>query len=291
MAEITLILGSVGLFVAGFVAWYTLVAPPGVRRFRAGSGHGGPSRACRAPRRRTHHDAVATFRRRSADTIRPRHFSRRPPGHSRFLRDVYPAPLTFFACPCGGASVWRRSSLPPCSAASWRMARCPVRDLRRRGAAPGRDTAVGAPELPRRHLREGQPGSGHAVLRAWRWWPRWRGSWPSRPPRPASAAGADAAAALPAGSPRSLVPPASVLLARTTRRGSRGVFRPDYGLDARRRGSASSNPRTADPGLRLEPFERPRCAATVGSPRIRSKENNTHVEIPNGAVALGAAAH
>ena len=52
MAEITVILGSIGLFVAGFVAWYTLWhrrVATSFERVRVGSAR---SARCRAPGRR-----------------------------------------------------------------------------------------------------------------------------------------------------------------------------------------------------------------------------------------------
>ena len=120
MAEITLILGSVGLFVAGFVAWYTVWH----RRASAAFERVPVSAARSAHVVRRADEPITTLvaisRRRSAGTLPDPAVHL---GHSPFLWGVYSAPLTFFACPCGGASVWWRSSLPPCSAASCRTAR------------------------------------------------------------------------------------------------------------------------------------------------------------------------
>ena len=98
--------------------------------------------------------------------------------HSPVLWGPYGAPLISFACPCGGVSVWRRSSLPPWSPASCRTARWRVRRYPppRRYSLPShrcrRDPCTAStPRVARAPRRPQHPPPALPLRQRWRPWP------------------------------------------------------------------------------------------------------------------------
>ena len=83
---------------------------------------------------------------------------------TRFLCPLYLRPVACSSCPCGGGSVWWRSSPPRSSAASCRTASLSAADTAATQVVRIAEVSVSRPgELPRRHLWQGQPGTGRAV--------------------------------------------------------------------------------------------------------------------------------